>query len=124
MASVSMSFTGVSPELFELITGMSIEEFERQGGVVAMSDRPIALHTITQHDAAHVLYVLSTGEDAAMEPGGFTTKLIEAALSADQSNMERLERGFEGLISAVRAYKELPDGLTLLRKTAMAGTPF
>lgn len=89
-----------------------------------MNDRPIALHTITQKDAAHVLYVLSTGEAGAMEPGGFTKKLIEAALLADPSNKERLERGFEGIVSAVRAYKELPTGLDVLREIALAGRPF
>ena len=89
-----------------------------------MSDTPIALHTITQSDAAHVLHVLGTGEPGAMEPGSFTKKLIEATLLADPSNKERLARGFEGLVSAVRVYKELPDGLDRLRETALAGRPF
>ena len=84
-----------------------------------MSDRPIALHTITQRDAAHVLHVLGSGEVYAIEPGSFMKSLIETALLADDSNKERLERGFEGLVSAVRAYKELPKGLDVLRELAL-----
>lgn len=82
-------------------------------------NRPIALHTITQADAQHVLWVLST--EGGVAPGSFTTKLIEAALIADTGNLERLERGFEGLISAVRAYKELPKGVAVLTDIATAG---
>lgn len=88
-----------------------------------MSSRPIALHTITDRDAAHVLTVVGD-EGGGLRPGSFTEKLIEAALLADDSNRERLERGFEGLISAVRAYKELPTGLKILRELAAPPRPF
>lgn len=84
--------------------------------------RPIALHTITRRDAAHVLGALRM--EGGLAPGGFTEKLIEAALLADEYNLERLERGFEGLISAVRAYKELPTGTKTLRELAADGRPF
>lgn len=83
--------------------------------------RPIAMHTITQANAAHVLYVM--GLEGGRKPGELPRKLIEAALSCDDYNMERLERGFEGLVSAVRMFHELPDGLEQLRRIAMPG-PF
>lgn len=86
--------------------------------------RPIALHTITQKDAAHVLWVMGYRKESSVEPGSFTAKLIEAMALADPSNLERLERGFEGLVSAVRAYKELPNGLALLTGLAQPATPF
>lgn len=81
---------------------------------------PIAVHTITQANAIHVLAVLGHG---GSDPGGFMTKLIEAALAADQHNLERLARGFEGVVSAVRLYKEVPGGLEQLRGIADP-TPF
>lgn len=88
---------------------------------------PIATHTITMANAGHVLHV--TGYDGGLEPGGFTSKLIEAMLHADEGNLERLSRGFEGLVSAVRVYKELPSGVDILRDFAASGhgspaTPF
>lgn len=89
-----------------------------------MSNRTIALHTITAADAGHVLHVLADGTSGALEPGGFVKALIEAALLADDSNKERLERGFEGLVSAVRVYKELPNGIEMLRAIAAVGRPF
>jgi len=76
----------------------------------------IATHTITANNAAHVLHVV--GYEGGMEPGGFTTKLIEAALVADLGNLERLSRGFEGLIAAVQVYKTLPNGVDVLREIA------
>ena len=88
------------------------------------SRRPIATHTITQNDAAHVLWVMGDRQGMEMQPGSFRETLIEAAAIADQGNIERLERGFEGLISAVRVYKELPRGTELLRGTAAGGKPF
>lgn len=84
--------------------------------------RPIAVHTITRQDAAHVLGVMRM--EGGISPGGFVEKLIEAALVADEYNIERLERGFEGLISAVRAYKELPKGVNLLKELAESPRPF
>lgn len=86
--------------------------------------RPIALHTITQNDAAHVLWVMGDRRGMEMQPGGFREKLIEAAVVADSANIERLERGFEGLISAVRVYKELAAGTSMLRELAAGGKPF
>lgn len=80
----------------------------------------IALHTITQRDAAHVLNVM--GLPGGMQPGAFTSKLIEAMLVADVGNQERLARGFEGLMSAVAAYKHLPNGVKILQDIE-AGRP-
>lgn len=82
----------------------------------------IATHTITARDAAHVLFV--TGYTGGVEPGAFMGKLIEAALHADEGNLERLSRGFEGVISAVRVYKNVPHGVDVLRDFASIGTPF
>lgn len=83
--------------------------------------RPIALHNIGQHHAAAVLYILRL--EGGVPTGNFTEKLIEATLVADNSNKERLERGFEGLVGAVRVYKELPHGTEILQRIA-AGQPF
>lgn len=78
--------------------------------------RPIAVHTITQYDASSVLYVLRL--DGGVSPGSFTERLIETTLIADTGNKERLERGFEGLVSAVRVYKEVPEGTKILQAIA------
>ena len=80
----------------------------------------IAADTIAQHHAAAVLYVLRL--EGGVNPGGFVEKLLEAALVADVHNRARLELGFQGLISAVRLYKEAPHGTQLLQKIA-AGKP-
>lgn len=81
----------------------------------------IATHTITQSDAAHVLFVLRL--DGGMNPGGFREQLIEAAIIADTENQRRLSLGFEGLIAAVQVYKKLTGGTEILQQIA-AGQPF
>lgn len=80
----------------------------------------VALHTITQRDAAHVLGVM--GLEGGTQPGTFTEKLIEAMLVADIGNQERLARGFEGLMSAVQAYKYVKGGVKMLQDIE-AGRP-
>lgn len=76
----------------------------------------------TPAEANHVLYVSGNG---GYPPGGFVTKLLEAALYADQGNLTRLGLGFPGLIRAVQMYKFEIGGLQKLRRiasTELAGT--
>ena len=76
----------------------------------------IAVHAVTQRDAAHVLWVMRL--EGGVQPGNFVEKLIEAAIVADIGNQERLSRGFEGLVAAVLMYRHLPDGVKRLQAIA------
>ena len=45
-----------------------------------------------------------------VEPGGFYTALIEAALKADEDNLRLLGLGFPDVEAAVRGWRASPDG--------------
>lgn len=81
----------------------------------------ILVDRITQRDAAHVLYVM--GGEGGIQPGGFTEKLIEAMVLADESNGHRLRAAFTGIMSAVDVYKRMDRGIHILQEIA-AGRPF
>lgn len=69
-------------------------------------------HIVTQQDATHLLSV--TGYEG-LEPGSFSSKLIEAALSADTGNQARLALGFGSLMEAVKIYQKVPGGVKILQ---------
>lgn len=81
----------------------------------------ILIDRITQMDAAHVLYVM--GMDGGVQPGGFTEKLVEAMIVADQGNQHRLRAAFTGLMSAVDVFKRMDGGVQILQQIA-AGVPY
>ena len=81
----------------------------------------IRIDRITQADAAHVLGV--AGYEGGIMPGRFMEKLIEAGFLADEGNLDRLARGFEGTMAAISAYKRMPGGIQILREIA-AGQPY
>lgn len=84
-------------------------------------DHTILIDRITQRDAAHVLY--ATGYEGGVQPGGFTEKLIEAMMLADNGNAHRLRAAFTGIMSAVDVYKRVDGGVHILQEIA-AGRPF
>lgn len=67
----------------------------------------------TPVEAAHVLYVMNGQE--RMQPGSFTTTLIDAIAKADPINKGRLARGFPGYVAAVDIYQNEPRGVEVLR---------
>jgi hypothetical protein len=89
----------------------------------------IAVHTITQEDARNVVGFMgqaphpTLSSQGAPERSSFREALIIAITAADEYNLDRLARGYEGLVSAVRVYRELPDGLAQLRLLGWPG-PF
>jgi len=94
-----------------------------------VSKAPIAIHTITQEDARNVIGYMgqapnsrNSGEGAP-ERSSFREALLVAVLGADDYNQERLARGYEGLVSAVRVYRELDGGMQQLRLIGWPG-PF
>lgn len=66
----------------------------------------------------HVLYVLDDDHVVGQEPGGFVTRIIEAATHADRDNMAKLALGFPAIITAVDMYKNKPGGVDVLRRLA------
>ncbi len=66
----------------------------------------------------HVLYVLDDDREHGQEPGGFVTRIIEAATHADKQNMAKLALGFPAIITAVDMYKNKPGGIDTLRRLA------
>jgi hypothetical protein len=86
-----------------------------------MNDNTILVDRITQRDAAHVLFVM--GMEGGMQPGGFTEKLIEAMVLADNGNAHRLRAAFTGIMSAVDVYKRMEGGVEVLQQIA-AGVPY
>jgi hypothetical protein len=85
------------------------------------NENTILIDRITQMDAAHVLYVM--GMDGGVQPGGFTEKLIEAMIVADQGNQHRLRAAFTGLMSAVDVFKRMDGGVPILQQIA-SGHPY
>jgi len=81
----------------------------------------ILVDRITQRDAAHVLWVM--GMEGGVQPGGFTEKLIEAMIVADDGNAHRLRAAFTGIMSAVDVYKRMEGGVKILQQIA-AGHPY
>lgn len=81
----------------------------------------IRIDRVTQRDAAHVLFVM--GMEGGVQPGGFTEKLIEAMVVADEGNLDRLSLGFEGLTAAISIYKRMNGGVAVLQQIA-AGIPY
>lgn len=65
--------------------------------------------------SAHVLFVAGMG---GKEPGGFTTKLIEALFHADRENLAVVESVYPELARAVDLYKNSEAGLATLRELA------
>ena len=91
-----------------------------------MTARTIASHAITQADALAVLRELSlVGRLAGIQDTPpWRASLISAIAAAPAGEMERFERGFESLTSAVRlALEGGKPGLDLLKQLAMPG-PF
>ena len=84
-------------------------------------DHTILVDRITQRDAAHVLYVM--GMEGGVQPGNFTTKLIEAMIAADNGNAHRLRAAFTGTMSAVDVYRRMDGGVQILQQIA-AGHPY
>ena len=66
----------------------------------------------------HVLYVLDDDREYGQEPGGFITRIIEAATHADEMNLARLALGFPAIATAVSIFKNTPDGTAALRRLA------
>lgn len=58
------------------------------------------------------------GLPGGLTPGGFTSRLIHAASTADSTNIERLRLGFPAMVTAVLLYKNDPDGIDKLRELA------
>jgi len=58
------------------------------------------------------------GEPRTYGAGSFTRRLIDAAMHADQSNRARLALAFPGLVSAIAAAKDEPEGMAALRVIA------
>jgi hypothetical protein len=88
----------------------------------------IAVHTITQADARAVLGYMGqapgkNSREGAPTEDSMVEHLLSAAVLADDYNLERLARGYEGLVSAVRVHRELPNGVTFLRGIGWP-TPF
>lgn len=94
-----------------------------------MADDVIPVSTITQLDARKVLGYLGLAPGAKSNEGApkedsFAWHLVAAMMLADEWNLERLARGYEGLASAVRLYRDLPRaGVAQLREIGWPG-PF
>ena len=74
--------------------------------------------TITRPDAQHVLYVWDKDAKGGMEPGSFTTLLIEAIIKADLTNKAKLANEYPGLVRAVSMIQNDRDGLQSLQNIA------
>lgn len=88
----------------------------------------IAVHTITASDARAVLGYMGqapgpNGREGAPVDDSVQFHVLAAATLADEYLLERLARGFESLVSAVRMYRELPDAVRTLREIGWPG-PF
>jgi hypothetical protein len=86
--------------------------------------RPIAVDTITQQHAIAVLGMLGVTPGEAPKDDTVVWHVILAAMFANEAELERLERSFEGLVSAVRLYREKSTpGMKILAQIS-AATPF
>lgn len=90
--------------------------------------QPIAVHTITQNDARAVLGYMGQApgrnpREGAPDEDSMMFHILAAATLADKWNLERLTRGYEGLVMAVRVYREIPDAVRTLRGIGWP-TPF
>ena len=70
------------------------------------------------HGAANVLFQLDGDHEVGIEPGGFTSRIIEACCHADEMNLSRLALGFPHIANAVHIYKNVTGGVELLRRLA------
>jgi len=66
----------------------------------------------------HVLYHLDGDHELGLQPGRFTTLIIEAACQADEMNLAQLALGFPALTTAVSMYKNTPGGIDTIRRLA------
>jgi hypothetical protein len=69
--------------------------------------------TIPADVAAHVLF--HYGHDGGYQAGSFTTALLNAAGTADPSNLDRLAAGFPEYVAAVTAIQYDPQGVERLQ---------
>lgn len=80
-----------------------------------MGNTPIPVHTVTQNDARAVLGYMGLAPGRNKTEGkpdedSMVWHILAAAVLADDWNLERLARGYEGLVTAVRMFRELPNG--------------
>jgi hypothetical protein len=69
--------------------------------------------TIPADVAAHVLF--HYGHDGGYQAGSFTTHILNAAGTADPSNLGRLAAGFPEYVAAVAAIQYDPNGVERLQ---------
>lgn len=65
---------------------------------------------MNEYEAAHAVLYVAEGGAGYKEPGGFITKLVEAAFHADMENLYLLERVYPELVDAVVSYKNEVGG--------------
>lgn len=64
-----------------------------------------------------VLHVM-VAHDLGTPPGPFLRDLILLLCHADEDNFRRLTRGFPDVATAVSLYKNVPDGIEILKERA------
>jgi hypothetical protein len=88
----------------------------RQAHLTVIGDRIVEGEpNIPLEVAAHVLF--SDRLDGGLEPGMFTTLLLDAWKFADVDNTRRLAQAFPDYAAAIRLMQQ-PDGVDTLRKIA------
>jgi hypothetical protein len=70
---------------------------------------------ISKADAQHVLFFFGNG---GVQPGSFTTALLEAMARADSANFTELALAFPGICAAWRLATKSDDGVEVLREIA------
>lgn len=70
---------------------------------------------IATKDAQHALYVVAGDYGLGLQPGTFTTHLIQATQHADALNKARLGHAFPSLVQAVRMASGGLEALEALR---------
>ena len=68
--------------------------------------------------AREVMWKLEGDRVVGREPGSFHASLIETLCRADPDNLHRAMYAFPAMTMVVRCYKQMPDGVELLRVIA------
>jgi hypothetical protein len=72
-------------------------------------------HDIATKDAQHALYVVAGDYGLGLQPGSFTTHLIQAIQHADAFNRALVGQAFPSLVQAVRMASGSVEALEALR---------
>lgn len=90
--------------LLDELSALQCDRAHRWVNALAVDPRP----------AAWLLATVHSGSPRAVPPGGFFSKLLDAALHADQGNLQLIGEGFPAVAAAVSIYHQIPRGVELL----------